>query len=187
MLLLHGLANSASVWDAFLAHRGHGDGPEVWAADLPWRGDCVAHWSSRGDVVPYVADALRGVPGGAGVVVGHSMGANSLLEFLHRQLECGADPFTEYGIRALVLVSPFYRRAAEDFGWQSVETAVQNFVRTMTEGCGCTPPAGSRTTWSRSSAAGSATGSAPTAGSGSSRPTWPPRGCAPNASPCPAS
>ncbi|WP_395297031.1 alpha/beta fold hydrolase [Kitasatospora hibisci] len=134
MLLLHGLANSASVWDAFLAHRGHGDGPEVWAADLPWRGDCVAHWSSRGDVVPYVAEALRGVPGGAGVVVGHSMGANSLLEFLHRQLECGADPFTEYGIRALVLVSPFYRRAAEDFGWQSVETAVQNFVRTMTEG-----------------------------------------------------
>ncbi|MFG3228661.1 alpha/beta fold hydrolase [Kitasatospora sp. NPDC048194] len=164
MLLLHGLANSASVWDAFLAadrpdgsfpaadrpggcfpaaDRPDGcslaadrpDGsPEVWAADLPWRGDCVAHWSSRGDVVPYVADALRAVPGGAGVVVGHSMGANSLLEFLHREVERGADPFTEYGIRALVLVSPFYRRSVEDFTWQSVETAVQNFVRTMTEG-----------------------------------------------------
>ncbi|QKW22394.1 alpha/beta hydrolase [Kitasatospora sp. NA04385] len=134
MLLLHGLANSAGVWDAFLAHHGPDGGPEVWAADLPWRGDCVAHWSAQGDVVPHVADALRGVPGGAGVVVGHSMGANSLLEFLHRRLEHGADPFTEYGIRALVLVSPFYRRAAEDFGWESVETAVRNFVRTMTEG-----------------------------------------------------
>ncbi|MFI6849638.1 alpha/beta hydrolase [Kitasatospora sp. NBC_00085] len=134
MLLLHGLANSASVWDAFLAHVGRQDGPEVWAADLPWRGDCVAHWSARGDVVPYVADALRAVDGGAGVVVGHSMGANSLLEFLHRRLEHGADPFTEYGIRALVLVSPFYRRVPEDFGWESVEIAVRNFVRTMTEG-----------------------------------------------------
>ncbi|MFJ4095295.1 alpha/beta fold hydrolase [Kitasatospora sp. NPDC089913] len=134
MLLLHGLANSASVWDAFLAHAGRDGGPGIWTADLPWRGDCVAHWSARGDVVPYLAEALRGVPGGAGVVVGHSMGANGLLEFLHRELERGADPFTEYGIRALVLVSPFYRRAAEDFGWHSVETAVRNFVLTMTEG-----------------------------------------------------
>ncbi|MBV6698124.1 alpha/beta fold hydrolase [Kitasatospora aureofaciens] len=134
MLLLHGLANSASVWDAYLEHAGQDGGPEIWAADLPWRGECVAHWSAEGDVVPHVADALRAVPGGAGVVVGHSMGANSLLEFLHRRLERGVDPFTEFGIRALVLVSPFYRRAAEDFTWQSVETAVQNFVRTMTEG-----------------------------------------------------
>ncbi|MFJ3793103.1 alpha/beta fold hydrolase [Kitasatospora sp. NPDC090091] len=134
MLLLHGLANSASVWDAYLGAAARDDGPEIWAAELPWRGDAVARCSAQGDVVPYLAEALRAVPGGAGVVMGHSMGANGLLEFLSRRLAHGVDPFTEFGIRGLILVSPFYRRTAEDFTWQCVETAVRNFVQIMEDG-----------------------------------------------------
>ncbi|WP_097869464.1 alpha/beta fold hydrolase [Streptomyces sp. rh34] len=134
MLLLHGLANSASLWDACIEHGLEASGAEVWTAELPWRGDSVFELSAQGDVVPYMADALRAVPGGAGVVVAHSMGANVLLEFLNRRLEKGVDPFTEFGIRGLVLVSPFYRRSVEDFDWQSVASSVDGFVRIMTEG-----------------------------------------------------
>ncbi|MEU7471482.1 alpha/beta hydrolase [Streptomyces sp. NPDC044984] len=134
VLMLHGLANSASLWDACIEHGLGSSGAEVWTAELPWRGASVSELSARGDVVPYTADALRAVPGGAGVVVAHSMGANVLLEFLNRSLEKGVDPFAEFGVRGLVLVSPFYRRSAEEFSWQSVAFSVDNFTRIMTEG-----------------------------------------------------
>ncbi|MCA6094682.1 alpha/beta hydrolase [Streptomyces sp. SCA3-4] len=134
MLLLHGLANSGSVWDAYIEHGRRAGGPEVWTADLPWRGDGVATWSRRGDVVPHMADALGAVPGGAGVVVAHSMGANVLLEFLDRRLRQGVDPFAEFGIRALVLVSPFYRRTPEEFDWETLTSSIGGFDSLMAEG-----------------------------------------------------
>jgi len=133
VLLLHGLANSGSVWDACVP-QAERQGARLWVAELPWRGDCVAEWSARGDVVPHVGDALRAVPGGADVVVAHSMGAVTLLEYLSRRLAAGADPFAEHGIRALVLVSPFYRRATEEFSWQSMASSVDGFARITTEG-----------------------------------------------------
>lgn len=134
MLLLHGLANSGSLWDACIEHSRAAGGPEAWSAELPWRGDGVAEWSAQGDVVPHMADALRAVPGGAGLVVAHSMAANVLLEFLNRRLEEDTDPFAEFGIRGMVLVSPFYRRTAEEFSWASMTSSVDGFTRLMTEG-----------------------------------------------------
>ncbi|WP_062214286.1 alpha/beta fold hydrolase [Streptomyces sp. NBRC 109706] len=134
MTLLHGLATSGTLWDACLAEVRRTEGPETWVAELPWRGDGVAEWCARGDIVPYLADALRGVPGGPGVVVAHSMGAAVLLEFLNRRLAEGTDPFREFGIDAMVLVSPFYRRRVEDFTWESMVTSVEGFTRLMTEG-----------------------------------------------------
>ncbi|MFI9100881.1 alpha/beta fold hydrolase [Streptomyces fildesensis] len=133
VLLLHGLANSGSVWDAYAEH-GRRGGLETWVAELPWRGDSIAEWSARGDVVDFLGDALRAVPGGAGVVVAHSMAANCLLEFLNRALARGTDPFAEFGIRALVLVSPFYRRDAGEFTWETMASSVDGFARIMTEG-----------------------------------------------------
>lgn len=134
VLFLHGLSNSSSVWDACVEQGRRTDGPELWAADLPWRGRSVAGWSARGDLVPYMGDALRAVPGGAGVVVAHSMGANVLMEFLARRIEEGLDPFTEFGVHGMVLVAPFYRRAAEEFDWASLAYSVDNMAPLIAEG-----------------------------------------------------
>ncbi|MFE5124281.1 alpha/beta fold hydrolase [Streptomyces sp. NPDC056669] len=133
-LLLHGLSNSSTVWDACVEHGRQAGGPEIWAADLPWRGRSIAGWSARGDLVPYLGDALRAVPGGAGVVVAHSMGANVLMEFLGRRIEEGLDPFAEFGIHGMVLVAPFYRRTAEEFDWASLAYSVDTMAPLIAEG-----------------------------------------------------
>ncbi|MET9657648.1 alpha/beta hydrolase [Streptomyces sp. NPDC006510] len=132
MLLLHGLGNSATVWDGFLAHRA--PGYEVWSADLPWRGAGVDDWHHAPDASPWLAEALSGVPGGAGVVVAHSFSAIQLLSLLDRELATGRDPFARYGIRGLVLVAPFYRRTPEEFTWGAMTRYLDDFERIMEEG-----------------------------------------------------
>jgi pimeloyl-ACP methyl ester carboxylesterase len=132
MLLLHGLANSSTVWDEFLRHRP--EWLECWTADLPWRADGPLDWAHRTDLSPWLADALQSVPGGAGVVVAHSFSANLLLRFLSTELASGANPFRRYGIDGLVLVSPFYRRSPEEFDWGMLTNPHAAFVRIMAEG-----------------------------------------------------
>ncbi|GGS36243.1 alpha/beta fold hydrolase [Actinokineospora fastidiosa] len=56
LLLLHGLANSATVWQNFTDHD---TGCATWAADLPWRGEGVAGWSHRGDLTDWIAQAVN--------------------------------------------------------------------------------------------------------------------------------
>ncbi|MDX3500805.1 alpha/beta hydrolase [Streptomyces sp. ATCC51928] len=132
MLLLHGLGNSATVWDAFLAHRPAGQ--ELWTADLPWRGAGDGGWHRAPDATRWLAEALDGVPGGAGTVVAHSFSALQTLALLDRELDAGRDPFERYGIEGLVLVSPFYRRTAEEFDWDSMTRYPAEFERIMEEG-----------------------------------------------------
>lgn len=131
-LLLHGLANSSSVWEA-LAGRDAG-GLDLWTAELPWGGGQSPAWAYRADATAAVADALGQVPGGARVVVAHSFSALLLLDLLSDELARGADPFARYGIDALVLASPFYRRDPEDFEYGVVGELLEDFRRTMDEG-----------------------------------------------------
>lgn len=131
-LLLHGLANSSSVWDA-LAGTAAG-GLDLWAAELPWGGEHSPAWAYRSDATRAVADALGQVPGGAGIVVAHSFSTVLLLELLSEELARGGDPFACHGIEGLVLVSPFYRRDPESFEYGVVGDMLENFRRTMDEG-----------------------------------------------------
>ncbi|MBC6447474.1 alpha/beta fold hydrolase [Actinokineospora xionganensis] len=132
LLLLHGLANSATVWHGFV-ERADPD-LDIWSADLPWRGEGVAGWSDRGDLPGWVAEALRAVPGGAGVVVAHSFSANLLLALLDRELAAGLDPFDRYGIHGLVLVSPFYRTDPAAFEWADISRYLNDFHLIMEDG-----------------------------------------------------
>ncbi|MFI7089152.1 alpha/beta fold hydrolase [Streptomyces anulatus] len=132
MLLLHGLGNSATVWDDFLAHRPAGY--DLWTADLPWRGTGDGGWHRDPDATRWLAEALEGVPGGAGTVVAHSFSALQTLALLDRELEAGRDPFGRYGIDGLVLVAPFYRRRAEEFDWDAMTRYPAEFERIMEEG-----------------------------------------------------
>lgn len=131
-LLIHGLGANASVYDpcaGLLA-----DGLELWSAQLPWRGEGVGDWGRGPALGHWLERALRLVPGGAEVVVAHSMSANVLLDLLDRESRQGTDPFARFGVRALVLVSPFYRGSTEDFDWQTISYYLNDFHLIMEEG-----------------------------------------------------
>lgn len=127
ILFLHGLAGSDTVWDA--SARELGAGHEVWSAQLPWRGQGVAGWGRTADLTPWVERALTAVSGPVDVVVAHSMSSNVLLELLDR-----TEAFDRFGIRALVLVSPFYRRTAEEFDWATITHYLNDFHLILREG-----------------------------------------------------
>lgn len=132
LLLLHGLGNSSSVWRACVPHLP--DGFEVWSADMPWRGEGVASWHHTPDVTRWLGEALERIPGGVDVVVAHSFAAITTLSYLDGELNRGADPFARYGIRGLVLVSPFYRRSPQDFTWDAMTRYLEEFHLIMEEG-----------------------------------------------------
>ena len=119
VLLLHGLANSDSVWQPVL-ERWTGD-DEVWSANLPWRVNTPTPWSRAGDPVDDLGAALRRVPGGADVVIAHSYAANLLLELLSRP----GSPRPQ----RVVLVSPFFRPTAADFTWADFQHFPARFRR----------------------------------------------------------
>lgn len=126
ILLLHGLANSATVWQGYAEQE---TGLGAWAADLPWRGEGVAGWSHRGDPTGYLAEAIAAVPGdGDLVAVAHSFSANLLLALLDR------DPARAERLSALVLVSPFYRAAPERFEWRDIDRYLTQFHTIMEDG-----------------------------------------------------
>ncbi|SFD60535.1 Pimeloyl-ACP methyl ester carboxylesterase [Actinopolyspora alba] len=141
VLLLHGLSNSAAVWNA--VSRGWPEDTEVWAADLPWRGGFDATWSLSGDSSRWVRTAMELVPGGLDLLVAHSLSASLLLDALANG---SLDP-AEYGTSrsgdveprrqrtpGTVFVSPFYRSDPGDFEWESITTSLHDFERTIRDG-----------------------------------------------------
>lgn len=131
-LLLHGLAGSGTVWDGLWENAPAG--LEAWTAELPWRAEFVARWGQQEHDTEGIPAALGQVPGGAQLVIAHSFSANLLLEHLSGQAARGADPIGQYGIRGIVLVSPFYRRLAGDFEWDVAAGLQQKFLHLMEEG-----------------------------------------------------
>jgi pimeloyl-ACP methyl ester carboxylesterase len=131
-LLLHGLANGPSVWEALAGS--HAGGLDLWTADLPWGGGQPPDWAYRSEASHAVANALEQVRDGAPIVVAHSFSAVLLLDLLSEELARGGDPFARYGIEGLVLASPFYRRDPESFEYGVVGELLDNFRSTMDEG-----------------------------------------------------
>ncbi|MBX7553617.1 alpha/beta hydrolase [Streptomyces sp. tea 10] len=132
VLLLHGLAANDSVWERavpLLATH-----CQVWTARLPWRTETVDGLGAQPDLAGLLAEALAAVPGGPEVVVAHSMAANVLLDLLDRRRREGVDGAGALGIRAVVLVSPFYRARAEEFDWDTISYYLNDFHLIMEAG-----------------------------------------------------
>lgn len=152
VLLLHGLGIGAGVWDGYLAHALPGRRPIT--AELPWRGTGVGQWSHHPDPLEWmrrVLDEALAETGGEGidVVVAHSYSAMLLLNLLGGAGggPAGAGPADHpperYGIRGLVLVTPFYRACPEDFDfagftglWDRIEPHMAECLRVMGRGRG---------------------------------------------------
>ncbi|MEC3979483.1 alpha/beta fold hydrolase [Amycolatopsis sp. H20-H5] len=130
-LLLHGLGSSVSCWDAFLANSPAN--LDCWTAALPWRaGGPFA--AVEPDQSTWIAEAIGRVPGGFDVVIAHSFATVLLLRLLAETAAAAKDPFTEYGIRAVVLVAPFYRRRADEFTWDELPDCLDRLVLGADEG-----------------------------------------------------
>ncbi|MEU9574430.1 alpha/beta fold hydrolase [Streptomyces massasporeus] len=132
VLLLHGLAANDSVWEHTLPLLP--DACQVWTARLPWRTETIADWGHEPNLRGRLAQALSAVPGGVEVVVAHSMAANVLLDLLDQKQRGGVDATRRLGIRALVLVSPFYRAGADEFDWNTISYYLNDFHLIMEEG-----------------------------------------------------
>jgi pimeloyl-ACP methyl ester carboxylesterase len=104
---VHGLADTASTWRP-LAER-LGTGFRVHAVDAPWGGATGVTWSAMTGDRPgaparpggWLRRALAELPGPVDVLVGHSFGANAVLD----HLAGGADPQPA----AAVLIAPLVR------------------------------------------------------------------------------
>ncbi|WP_260867979.1 alpha/beta fold hydrolase [Streptomyces sp. SAJ15] len=125
VLMLHGLASGASVWEPF-AERAPEE-CELWAAELPWRGSGVPGWAEC-PAADWIEQAVAAVPGGPQVVLAHSFGAGALLAWLDRARPAAA------GLRGVVLVSPFYRAEAGDFSWETISYYLNDFYRILDDG-----------------------------------------------------
>ncbi|GAA3735427.1 hypothetical protein GCM10022225_17540 [Plantactinospora mayteni] len=150
-LLLHGLGSSRAIWDRFESRAP--EWLELWDAELPWASVGDNGWSHQADATGWAAQALAGVDGGADLVVAHSFAANTLLELLGRagaatepeSVRPAMAPATPAGVtlpRAVVLVSPFYRPAADDFDWAAIDFYLNDFHRILEEGIRVSAPAG---------------------------------------------
>lgn len=133
VLLLHGMADSSTVWARLFAPRHEAlRRAEIHTAELPWRGTGPPDWAHRTDSAAWLAetlDELAATVGPADVVVAHSFSAMLLLE-----LACGAGAHTGHRPKGIVLVSPFFRPRPQDFGWDTLTGLPEQFVRTMEEG-----------------------------------------------------
>lgn len=124
-LLLHGLASDAAIWASV---RGELTGCKVWAADLPWRGEGVADWQFEPDPVVWLDRTADSMGEPIHVLVAHSFASALALHWIARRTPQTAS------VRALVLVSPFYRRKTEDFPWDAMAYYVENFHQILAEG-----------------------------------------------------
>ncbi|GAB7045412.1 alpha/beta fold hydrolase [Catenuloplanes indicus] len=124
MLLLHGLASTADVWDCFV--RCADPDWELWTAELPWESEGDPAWAWHSFTTDWLGGVWDALDGPADVVIAHSFAATLLLEHL------AAHP--SHLPRAAVLASPFYRPSTHDFGWDTMAYYQQGFHLILEEG-----------------------------------------------------
>jgi pimeloyl-ACP methyl ester carboxylesterase len=124
LLLAHGMADSWESW-RHLAARLPGDW-RLLAAELPWRAGGGHDWHRGGTPGRWLADAVRSLPDPPDVIVGHSLGANAVLDLLATE--------SDVAPRGAMLVAPFYCPPDLTVDWAVFERCRANFVLIIAEG-----------------------------------------------------
>jgi predicted alpha/beta hydrolase family esterase len=124
VVLVHGMEDTWPSWRPFAA--GLLPSWRVYALDPPWRAGNAYTWRRRATAGGWVAAALARLDEPVDLLVGHSLGANSVLEVL-------AMPGSA-GVRAAALLAPFYRARATQLTWELFDQARKNFDRLIADG-----------------------------------------------------
>lgn len=98
LVAVHGIEDSWGIWRALAEQL---SGYRFYALQLPWRGGNSYAWRGEGSPGEWLSRALELVPERPAALLGHSFGANAVLEYL---ATCEGDS----GIKAAVLAAPFY-------------------------------------------------------------------------------
>jgi pimeloyl-ACP methyl ester carboxylesterase len=99
---------------------------QLYALNAPWRSGNPYDWRTGSTAGQWLARALREVAGSVDVLIGHSMGANAVLELL------AATDRPALGVAALL--APFYCGRTTPVGWKLFDEARQHFGRLIADG-----------------------------------------------------
>ncbi len=126
VVAVHGMEDSWQSWDSLTALLG--DDYRVYALDLPWRAGNDYRWRHHGTPAHWLTEGLQSIPEPVDVLLGHSFGANAVLQYL---AQCGA---AGPAARAAVLVAPFYRPSTLVCDWRLYEQSFAGFRHVMSDG-----------------------------------------------------
>lgn len=124
VVFVHGLEDDCRSW-VRLARCLPADWRPV-ALGMPWHAGNDYRWRFHGSPADWLATGLAALPEPPVLVVGHSFGANALLELL----ATGPDPLAP----AAVLAAPFYRPPDEPPTWRTFDRSRRAFERQLGEG-----------------------------------------------------
>jgi len=124
MVLVHGMEANWQSWSRFAERLG--GRWRIDAVEMPWRTGSEYTWGRQGSAGTWLGAALSGLGEAPAVVVGHSLGANAVLEALSAD---GA-----VAVRAAVLLAPSYRPADCTLSWEFFEDAKHAFRAQIGDG-----------------------------------------------------
>lgn len=117
LLMTHGLEE---FWQAWLPMAQIlFDDYRILAVDAPWRAQNDYSWSEVRTPSQWLAEVVDMLPAAPDVLVGHSFGSNTTLEYL-------ATPFAA-PVGAAVLTAPVYRAKRQEISWDLLNDSLANF------------------------------------------------------------
>jgi pimeloyl-ACP methyl ester carboxylesterase len=123
VVFVHGLDDRWESWCAVADELG-----ARWrtiALDLPWRAGSGYGWRRSGSAGVWLARLLDNLDEPVDVLVGHSYGANAVLDVLAH---------TKFDTSAAVLFAPFYRPSRRRVSWSTFGKVRELFGQVVTEG-----------------------------------------------------
>ncbi|HKT00938.1 MAG TPA: alpha/beta fold hydrolase [Rugosimonospora sp.] len=124
VVLVHGMEDSWQSWRTLAAHLD--PAWRTYALDMPWRTGNSYRWRADGSTGRWLSRALATVDGPIDLLIGHSMGANAVLELL-----AGEHPES---VRAAAVLAPFYCARSTPVTWALFDQARKFFDRIIAEG-----------------------------------------------------
>ncbi|WP_152990720.1 alpha/beta fold hydrolase [Sphaerimonospora mesophila] len=124
VVLVHGMEDE---WRGWTALAGLLDpGWRLYAAEMPWKAGSDHAWRRYGTPGGWLRAALASLDAPADLLIGHSLGANAVLE----ALTGGPSP----AAARAVLVTPFYCPPELEISWPVFERALRDFEQIIREG-----------------------------------------------------
>lgn len=126
LVLVHGLEDSWHSWQPFVEELAAGQPFTPYALDVPWRAGANYGWVHRTSPAELLRHALALLPEPPVLLVGHSFGANGVLELL-----AAAD---RPAVAGAVLLAPYYRPPDDPITWQLFDRELSRFRDVIGEG-----------------------------------------------------